>query len=61
MIIFSYFLKDLFISCMWVHCRCLQTYQKRALDPHYRWLLATMWLLGIELSTSGRAVSALNC
>jgi len=27
---------------------------------HYRWLWATMWLLGIELRTSGRAVSALN-
>ena len=28
--------------------------------PHYRWLWATMWLLGFELRTSGRAVSALN-
>jgi hypothetical protein len=28
---------------------------------HYRWLWATMWLLGIELRTSGRAASALNC
>jgi len=27
---------------------------------HYRWLWATMWLLGIELRTSERAVSALN-
>jgi len=27
---------------------------------HYRWTWATMWLLGIELRTSGRAVSALN-
>jgi hypothetical protein len=56
-----YFLKIyLFISCMWVHCCYLQTHQKRALDPHYRWLWATMWLLGIELRTSGRAVSVLN-
>ena len=23
----------LFILCMWVHCSCLQTHQKRALDP----------------------------
>jgi hypothetical protein len=23
----------LFISCMWVHCGCLQTHQKRASDP----------------------------
>jgi hypothetical protein len=27
---------------------------------HYRWLWATRWLLGIELCTSGRAVSALH-
>ena len=26
----------------------------------YRWLRATMWLLGIELRTPRRAVSALN-
>jgi hypothetical protein len=30
-------------------------------DAHYRWLWATMWLLGIELRTCGRTVSALNC
>jgi hypothetical protein len=28
---------------------------------HYKRLWAIMWLLGIELGTSGRAVSALNC
>ena len=28
---------------------------------HYGWFQATMWLLGIELRTSGRAASALNC
>ena len=27
---------------------------------HYGWLRATMWLLGFELGTFGRAVSALN-
>jgi hypothetical protein len=27
---------------------------------HYRWLWATMWLLGVELRTSRRAASALN-
>ena len=27
---------------------------------HYRWLYATMWLLGIEVRTSGKAVSALK-
>ena len=29
------------------------------MGSHYRWLWATMWLLGIELRTSGRAVSSL--
>ena len=28
---------------------------------HYRWLWATIWLLGIEFRTPGRTVSALNC
>jgi hypothetical protein len=27
------FKKYLFISCMWVYYRCLQTHQKRASDP----------------------------
>ena len=30
------------------------------IGSHYRWLWATMWLLGFELRTSGRSVSALN-
>jgi hypothetical protein len=29
-------------------------------ESHYRWMRATMWLLGFELKTSGRAVSAVN-
>ena len=29
--------------------------------PHYRWLWATMWLLGIELRTPGSAVIVLDC
>ena len=28
--------------------------------PHCRWLWSTMWLLGTELRTSGKAVGALN-
>ena len=57
-ILFFFFLK--FISCLWLHCSCLQTHQKRGIRSHYRWLWATMWLLGLELRTFGRAVSALN-
>jgi len=33
---------------------------EEGIRPHYGWLWATMWLLGIELRTSGRAASALN-
>ena len=33
---------------------------KEGVRSHYKWLWATMWLLGIELKTSGRAVNALN-
>jgi hypothetical protein len=51
----------IYLFYIWVHCSCLQTHQKRASDSHYRWLWVTMWLLGIELRTSGRTVSILNC
>ena len=33
---------------------------EEGIRSHYRWLGATMWLLGIELRTSGRAAKALN-
>jgi len=33
---------------------------EEGIRSHYRWLWTTMWLLGFELRTSGRAVSALN-
>ena len=34
---------------------------EKGIRSHYRWSRATMWLLGIELRTSGRTTSALNC
>jgi len=34
---------------------------EEGIRSHYRWLWATMSLLGFELRTSGRADSALNC
>ena len=44
-------LKDLFIMytvfCLHVSCR-----PEEGTRPHYRWLWATKWLLGIELRTS---------
>jgi hypothetical protein len=33
---------------------------EEGIGSHYRWLWAATWLLGIELRTSGGAVSALN-
>jgi hypothetical protein len=33
---------------------------EETIRSHYRWLRVTMWLLGIELWTSGRAVRVLN-
>jgi hypothetical protein len=33
---------------------------EEGIRSHYRWLWATMWLLGIELRTCGRVVGALN-
>jgi len=33
---------------------------EEGIRSHYRWLWATMWLLGIELRTSVRAASSLN-
>ena len=49
------------ILFLWVHCSYLQTYKKIPSVSHYRWLWTTVWLLGIELRTSARAASVLNC
>ena len=35
--------------------------RKEGTRSHYRWLWPTMYLLGIELRTSGRTTNALNC
>ena len=40
---------------------CLQTAPEEGIRSRYRWLWATMWLLGFELRTFRRAVSALTC
>jgi hypothetical protein len=50
--------QDLFIFMSTVS---LSSYtQEKSIRSHYRWLQATMWLLGIELRTFGRAIRALN-
>ena len=54
-----FFCKDLlcihYSDCMYA-CR-----PEEGTRSHYRWLWTTMWLLAVELRTSGWAVSALNC
>jgi hypothetical protein len=52
--------------CVYMYvCMCVYIYissntLEEGIGSHYRWLGATMQLLGFELRTSGRAVSALN-
>ena len=55
--LFSFFpfLKDLFIRKYTV------AVPEESVRPHYGWLWATMWVLGFELRTFGRAVSAFIC
>jgi hypothetical protein len=49
-----FFLRYIYFTCMNTLLLFSDT-PEEATDPHYRWLWATMWLLGIELRTSGRA------
>ena len=49
----------LFNLCVWVHCHSSDT-PEGGIRSHYRWLWVTMWLLGMELRTSGREDSARN-
>jgi hypothetical protein len=51
--------KDLFII-MCKYTVAVFRHTRRGHRFHYRWLWATMWLLGFELRTFRRAVSALN-
>jgi hypothetical protein len=55
-----FFFKDLFFY-LYEYTVTLSDTPEESIGFHYRWLWATMWLLGIELRTSARAVSALNC
>ena len=41
--------------------RLTRSLPQESTKSHYRWLWATMWLLGIEFRTSVIIVSALNC
>ena len=57
------FSKDLLIYVMHMSTPPLLSLDtpEEGIGSHYRWLWDTMWLLGIELKTSRRIVSVLNC
>jgi hypothetical protein len=59
---FFVFLKDLFIYFMYVSTPSSLSSDttEEGIGSHYRWFCATMWLLGFELGTFRRAVSALD-
>ena len=55
-----FFKRFLYLLCV-QQSACIYTCRsEEGTRSHYRWLWAIMWLLGIELMTSGRVVSALN-
>ena len=58
-ILIFYFSKD-FLFYVFEYTVADIRHIRRGIRSHYRWLWATMWLLRIELTTSGRALSALN-
>jgi hypothetical protein len=45
---------------MWIHCLSLCKHTRRQHWITLQTVVSPMWLLGIELRTSGKAVSALN-
>ena len=60
--IFFYFLKFLLIYLLYVNTLWLSSdTPEEGVRSCYGWLWATIWLLGFELMTFRRAVSALNC
>ena len=56
----KYFLFFIYLLCIQYSVCVYVCRPEDGTRPHYRWLWATMWLLGIELRTFGRAGNALN-
>ena len=50
------FFKDLFIFIVYKYTELSSDTPEEGVRSHYGWLWATMWLLGFELRTFGRAV-----
>jgi hypothetical protein len=55
--IYNFIILHICIICISAHSSCTP---EESIRSHHRWLWATMWLLRIELGTSGKASSALN-
>jgi hypothetical protein len=56
---FLFFFKDLFIYLFYMSTLSLSSDTlEEGIRSYYRWLRVTMWLLGFELRTSGKAVSS---
>jgi len=49
----------IYFMCMTILSLASDT-KEEGIRSHYKWLWSTMWLLGINLRTSGRAVSTIN-
>ena len=57
-----FFFLELFLYFMYISSLYLPSgAPEEGIWSHYRWLWVTMWLLAIELRTSGRTVSVPNC
>ena len=57
---FLFFLKRfIYLFNVYGYTVAVFRYTRKGIGSHYRWLWAAMWLLGIELRTSGRTLSAL--
>jgi hypothetical protein len=59
--IYLFFIYFLFIYLVYMSTLSLSSdTPEEGIRSHYRWLWATMWVLGIEMRSSGRTVSALK-
>ena len=55
-VFYFYFFLKIYLLCI----QCFARIPEEGTRSHYRWLWANMWLLGIELRSSGRAARLLN-
>lgn len=50
----------IYLLCIWC-CACIYTCRPEGTRSHHRWFWAKMWVLGVELRTSGRAHLVFSC